>query len=254
MAVNKDPNGKKIESEYTISTKNSDLKKYKLLIIIALITVVAVAVVVGINIFNKPNALPIEESHKGQPQEDIQATFNTSDDTLIDSTAPSEDSTYTDDTSSDTGSRLDTEIFDKLYKGQPRSEIHNIFGTPDKSNTDSLTSSESDCYFDYEFLGKKGELYINYSDNLVTGAQYNYSYSSSEPSEEERNEVNEYALSIIKYYTEICGEPESTIYDYEWSFPNDYAVRMNYDPNETDFMCIYIRWGFEPLTTATLIC
>ncbi|MEE0265526.1 MAG: hypothetical protein UD936_07875 [Acutalibacteraceae bacterium] len=236
--------------------KENKFLKHRLLIVIVTVAIIT-GVVTGIIILNKPDRVTAEEAYKEQSKENIQATVNTTENILVDSTAPDEDSAYTDATSGDitsveTSTGVDAMIFDKLYKGQSREEIHKVFGTPDDI-IDSVTSGETDCYYDFDFFGKKGELYIGYNDNIVTHASYNYSYSNNKPTDDERSEVNEYALSIIDYYTEICGVHESTIYDYEWTFPNGYVVHMNYDPNETDFMCIYIKWGFEPPATGVLI-
>jgi hypothetical protein len=103
--------------------------------------------------------------------------------------------------------------FEKLYIGQTRENVHELYGTPDY--TVELSPIWNCDYFNVPFLGKTGELKIEYDDdNLVSYAHFtlnyhvNYEDPEADPSAKPYLEAIGDGLTIMGYYNTKYGLPE----------------------------------------------
>lgn len=155
---------------------------------------------------------------------------------------------FSDNNSSGSSSGKKRDPFEKLYIDQSRESVQKAYGTPDQSSDydpDAQYSWNIDHYYNERFLGERGTLSVWYSnDGYVTHAWFDYNYSDSDPSSEDRDDAREYALEIIEYYTKKYGDPEAGYYDYEWSLPDGSEIGLTYDLSpESLASVITIKWG-----------
>ena len=104
--------------------------------------------------------------------------------------------------------RTPKDPFDKLYEGQPRESVHNILGTPDRSEyKDENGNGTNKDEYDMKFLGYQGVLEISYySDNSVNDAHFEYTFQWMskdgfvEISSNDYDEARAFCLDAIEYF------------------------------------------------------
>lgn len=153
--------------------------------------------------------------------------------------------------------------FEVLYIGQTRDDVNKKLGIPNTSANNKENIFGYICNYDEystSFLNRTGNLtiwydennaldhayfYVNYDWRLIVDKQTGLEFIV-EPTSKDKDDMREYYLKIVSFYTEKYGTSErNEYYDHEWILPDNSVISTKFTLNPESVesaITVYYRW------------